>query len=303
MRFTLFSRRFWGGIGLIVLLAFLGALAWGLRGRVGLSAKARAFVSTCRAVLDSPSVATGGDFANVIFLHHSTGRNLIQQGGVRERLTERGFQFWDHDYNHEGLTRPDAERAGYSYRIPDDNSDPDGFAHIFSLRLYSRPLNAFSGLMQHDVIIFKSCFPVSHITSDAQLEQYKVHYLRVREVMDRHPDHLFIVVTPPPLNPSSTDAQAAARARAFADWLGSDEFLAGHPNVFTFDFFDLLAEGNSSAPDFNMLRATYREGEDSHPNQLANQTVGPLFVDFIVDAVRAYRDRLSGESRGAWCLG
>jgi hypothetical protein len=112
----------------------------------------------------------------------------------------------------------------------------------------------------------------------------------MRDVMDQHPDHVFIVVTPPPLNPAATDAEIAARARAFADWLKSDEFLAGHRNVFTFDFFDLLAEGDAAAPDFNTLRADYREGEDSHPNQLANQTIGPLFADFIVEAVDAYRE-------------
>ncbi|MDH4135794.1 MAG: hypothetical protein OEW09_03625, partial [Anaerolineae bacterium] len=235
----------------------------------------------------------GGDFTNVIFLHHSTGRNLIRQGGVRERLTAAGFQFWDHDYNFEGLTRPDSTRARYSYSIPDDNTDPDGLASLFSQCLYSWPVNAFSGLMQHEVIAFKSCFPASNVTSDEQLAQYKVYYRQIREVMDRYPNRIFIVVTPPPLNPVATDVETAARARAFANWLKSEEFLAGHPNVFTFDFSDLLAEGAPSAPDFNMLRAAYREGEDSHPNQLANQTIGPLFADFIIEAVQTYRARLA----------
>jgi hypothetical protein len=280
-------RRVWIGIGIVTTLALVGLLAW--RGR-GLRARVRAIVDTGRAVLDSSSVETSGDYGNVIFLHHSTGRNLIAQGGVRERLSEAGFEFWDHDYNDEGLTRPDGEPTGYSYSIPDDNTDPDGYARLFSQRLYSKPLNAFSGLMQHDVIVFKSCFPVSHVASDGQLERYKAHYVEMRGVMDQHPGHVFIVVTPPPLNPAATDAEIAARARAFADWLKSDEFLAGHRNVFTFDFFDLLAEGDAAAPDFNTLRADYREGEDSHPNQLANQTIGPLFADFIVEAVDAYRE-------------
>jgi len=169
---------------------------------------------------------------------------------------------------------------------------PTFWVHI-SQRLYSKPLNAFSGLMQHEVIVFKSCFPVSNIASDAQLEQYKAYYLQMREVMDQHPERIFIAVTPSPLNSATTDAPIAARARAFAGWLKSDEFLAGHPNVFTFDLFDLLAESDASAPDFNMLRAAYREGEDSHPTQLANQTIGPLFADFIIEAVRTYRAGLA----------
>lgn len=252
-------------------------------------------VHRVRALMDSRNITAGGGFTNAIFLHHSTGRNLIRQGEVRERLTEAGFQFWDHDYNYEGLIRPDGTRTGYSYGIPNDNTNPDGFARLFAQRVYGFPLNAFSGLMQHEVIAFKSCFPASRITSDEQLAEYKAYYLNIREVMDQHRDRIFIVVTPPPLNPAATDAETAARARAFANWLKSDEFLAGHPNVFTFDFFDLLAEGDPSAPDFDMLRAACREGEDSHPNQLANETIGPLFADFIVEAVQTYQAVLAEE--------
>ena len=145
-------------------------------------------------------------------------------------------------------------------------------------------MNTFSGLLQHEIIVFKSCFPTSNIVTDDQLEEYKNYYLGMRDVMDQHRDKVFIVVTPPPLNPAATGAGVAARARTFANWLKSDEFLAGHPNLFAFDFFDLLAEGDAGSADFNMLRATYREGEDSHPNQLANETIGPHFADFIVGA-------------------
>jgi hypothetical protein len=289
-------RRTGLGIGILILVVLLGGLAWGLRGwglRVVLLSRARAVTSMVKVVLNSSTVEAKGDFTNVIFLHHSTGKNLIEQGAVRELFSAAGYDFWDHGYNEQGLTRPDRTPAGYSYNIPDDNTDPDGFARIFSQRLYPMPLNAFSRLMQHEVIAFKSCFPVSCITSEAQLQQYKAYYLQIREAMDQHPDRIFIVVTPPPLNPATTNPEAAARARAFAEWLTSEEFLTGHPNVFTFDFFDLLAERDPSASDFNMLRAAYREGEDSHPNELANRTIGPLFADFILDVVQAYRDKLA----------
>ena len=79
------------------------------------------------------------------------------------------------------------------------------------------------------------------------------------------------------------EGQAAARARAFTNWLASDRYLAGHPNVFTYNFFDLLAD-----PSTNMLRTDYRIDEyDAHPNDLANQTIGPLFAHFIDQAVKA----------------
>jgi hypothetical protein len=286
-----------GIVGIVVVLAFLALVAVRLiTGRsLGLwtlaSSRIRAISSLARAVVDSRSVSSynHGDFTNVIFLHHSTGYNLIEQGGVREGLTEAGYDFWDHDYNWEGLRRPDGTRTGYSYNIPDDNTDPDGLARIFAQRAYGLPLNAFSGLLQHEVIVFKSCFPVSHITSDEQLERYKSYYLAMRDVTDQHRGRIFIVVTPPPLNPAETDAKAAARARAFANWLKSDEYLDRHLNVFTFDFFNYLAEDDPTSPDYNMLRQEYRESTDSHPNHLANEIIGPLFVDFIVDAVQRYR--------------
>jgi hypothetical protein len=284
------QRLLWMGLGVLALVLIVAAGLM-LRGR-GLR---MLLVHRVRALQDHPNISNSGDFTNVVFLHHSTGRNLIYQSGVRERLTEAGFQFWDHDYNWEGLIRPDGTRTGYSYGIPDDNTDPDGLASLFAQRVYGLPLNAFSGLMQHEVIVFKSCFPASDIASHEQLERNKAYYFQIRDVMDQYPNRIFIVVTPPPLNPAATDAETAARARAFANWLGSDEFLAGHPNVFTFDFFDLLAGEDSLAPDFNMLRAIYREGDDSHPNRLANETIGPLFADFIIEAVQTHRARLTQE--------
>jgi len=59
--------------------------------------------------------------------------------------------------------------------------------------------------------------------------------------------------------------------------------------VFTFDFFAYLAADDPTAPDYNTLREAYRDGADSHPNVMANETIGPLFVDFIIDAIQTYR--------------
>ncbi len=284
-------------IGLIVTLGVLAVaalitirLATG-RG-LGLRSLPRAVLSLVRAVNDRETV-TGynrGNFTNIIFLHHSTGNNLVEQGGVRERFTRAGFDFWDHSYNSPGLRDPFGKYTGYSYMVPRDNTDPDGLATIFSQRVYNLPLNTISGLFQHEVIIFKSCFaPANHITSDQQLEQYKTWYLGMRKVIGQHPEKLFVVMTFPPLNPAETTPEEAARARIFANWLKSDEFLGGYPNIVIFDFFDLLAESNPAAEDFNMLRTAYREGSDSHPNRIANETIGPPFVDFVVESAQKYK--------------
>mgnify|MGYP005834731235 CR=1 FL=1 len=221
---------------------------------------------------------------SIIFLHHSCGANLIEQGGLRERLTALGYAFYDHGYNADGLVLADGAPAGYDFGVPDDNTDPDGFAAIFAQPLHDPPDNTFSHLMQYDVIAFKSCFPVSNIESDEQLAQYKAYYLSIRNRMDQYPDKLFIIVTQPPQVPNNTLPDMTVRARVFANWLASPEFLAGHPNVVTFDFFGLLAD-----PASNCLRPEYRVDEyDAHPNELANRTIAPLFVDFIAQAATAY---------------
>jgi hypothetical protein len=232
-----------------------------------------------------------GSYTNVIFLHHSTGQALITEGNVRPLLTELGYQFWDHGFNHTGLVRPDGTLAHATYRIPGalgrGNTDVDGLAKLFSQSVTDPPSNAFSRLLQHEVIAVKSCFPNSAIKSDEMEKQFQTWYLQMRDVMDEHPDRIFIIVTSPPLHPQMTNADEARRARAVANWLKSREYLAGHPNVFVFDFFDLLAD-----PSTNTLHAQYQldsEKPNSHPNHLANEKIGPLFVKFIDQAVQTYK--------------
>jgi len=236
-------------------------------------------------------IESNGDYTNVIFLHHSTGRALIAGGNVRPLLTELGYHFWDHGYNHEGLVRPDGTPARASYRIPGNlgrgNTDVDGLIELFTQPVTDPPSNAFSRLLQHEVIITKSCFPNSAIESDEMQEQFQTWYLQMRDVMDRHPDRVFILVTSPPLHPLATSAEEAHRARAIANWLKSDAYLSGRLNVFVFDFYDLLAD-----PAANTLRAEYQldsQKSDSHPNRLANETIGPLFVEFIDEAMQTYK--------------
>ena len=219
----------------------------------------------------------------IIFLHHSCGENLINQGGVREGLTALGYEFYDHGYNGDGLRLADGSYTGTHFDVPDDNTDPDGFATIFAQPLHDPPDNTFSHLMQYDVIAFKSCYPVSNIGDDYQLNEFKSYYLSIRDRMDQYPAKPFVVVTQPPQVPAYSDPEEGARARAFADWLQSDEYLSGHPNVFVFDFFGLLAG------DDNFLRSEYREDEyDGHPNERANREIGPLFVTFIDQAVQSH---------------
>ena len=219
----------------------------------------------------------------IIWLHHSCGENLINEGGVREGLTALGYEFYDHGYNDDGLRLADGSYAGYNFDVPGDNTDPDGLAEIFRQPLHDPPDNTFSYLMQYDVIAFKSCFPTSNIASDEQLAEYQHYYLEMRARMAQYPDKLFVIVTQPPQVPGSSDPDEARRARALADWLSSDRFLGGQANIVTFDFFGYLAGED------NFLRPEYRYDDyDAHPNEWANREIGPRFVEFLDRAIRDF---------------
>lgn len=219
----------------------------------------------------------------VIFMHHSTGGGLIWEGGLREAFTAQGYDLWDHGYNDEGLTDPDGNALGTNWEVPDDNTDPDGWYTIFNQPVTDPPTNTFSHMLQYDIIIFKSCFPSSDIWDDARLEEYRSYYLSIRDVIDQHPDKLFIPWTTPPLVPDATMPENAQRARRWAAYLTSDEYLAGHPNIAVFDIFSIWSDQDG------YLRSEYRVSEDdSHPNAIGNQTATPLLVQFVDAAWRSF---------------
>jgi hypothetical protein len=276
----------------VILLGGAGVLAFKLTGHsLGIRSRLASLKDIAFSVINSRYVSgfNKGQYTDIIFLHHSVGHNLIEEGKARELFTQAGYSFFDHDYNNPGLIGPDGEALGYSYSIPNDNTDVDGLARIFQQTVFPLPLNTLSGLLQHEVIIVKSCYPNSAIDSEEHLAQDEAFYLSMRDVMDQHPDKLFIIVTTPPLTPTETIPQDAARARDMANWLKSEEFLKGHPNLFTFDLFDYLAEGDQANLEANMLRADYRNGVDSHPNRVANETIGPKFVEFVIQSINEPR--------------
>jgi hypothetical protein len=247
----------------------------------------------CLATVILPSLADAEEpctFENLFFLHHSTGRYLIEDGDMRacfmtyNSMHGTEFGLWDHDYNYIGLTNPQGEQLGYSYGWND--TDPVDLHALFTTPNAARD----SILINHEVIAFKSCFPASDITSDAELAQRKQYYLEMRDFFDTRPDRIFIVMTQPPLHHNATTVEHADRARAFANWLASGAFLNGHENIRTFDLFDHLAHPDDGSEVRNTLRYEYEKdhsGTDSHPNLQANQVVGPQLADFFTQTVES----------------
>jgi len=242
--------------------------------------------------------AAAEPLTNLFMLHHSTGRNLIDEGAVRDWIDDyniaqgTAFEFWDHDYNEIGLTNPDGTKLGTSYDIPDDNTDPEGLLTLWTTSNDARDLI----LDGHEVIAFKSCYPASDIGSDTELEARKTWYLSMRDVFDQFPEKIFIVMSQPPRHRLATNKDDADRARAFADWLKSDTYLAGHDNIVCMDLFNEFAQADDGSDTRNMLRYEYERSHydsDSHPNTLANETVGPWYAESFVAAASAL-DTMTG---------
>ena len=249
---------------------------------------ARIATVTTLIILLAGSVAAE-PLTNLFMLHHSTGRNVIVEGDVRDWIndynTTQGttYEFWDHDYNYIGLTAPDGTELGTTYNIPDDNTDPEGLLTLWTTSNGARDLI----LAEHEVIAFKSCYPASNIETDTELEERKTWYLSMRDVFDQYPEKVFIVMSQPPRHRLATNTAEADRARDFANWLKSDTYLAGHDNIVCIDIFTEFAQADDGSDTRNMLRYEYERSHydsDSHPNVLANETVGPLFAEKLVEA-------------------
>lgn len=212
----------------------------------------------------------------IIFLHRSVGENLINDGAVYKLLQERAdISFCDFNQN-TSLLRDNTGTQKTSYQMPGSNTTPHDFAALFRDD-YQSPLKDF--VMQHDVIIIKSCYPNSNIKSTEDLQHIKNDYASIAQFFASYPAKQLIIMTSPPLVPLMTSAANATRARELATWLSLKQFGS---NITVFNFFDHLAA--DSGHHSNMLRPGYRRllPFDSHPNRRASQVIAPTFVSSLV---------------------
>jgi hypothetical protein len=240
-----------------------------------------------------------GHAQKIIFLHHSTGGGVYSGGDVLK---------WIQTYN---------TKNGTAYKITERNYPDTPYPwenypyDYWNLWINGGCNNSNSSIecmdlltKNYDVIIFKHCFPGADVSADTGNESvsskrksignYKLQYRALRTLMDSYPTTKFIVWTLAPLHRNATTTENALRANQFVDWV-KNEWLSEdnklHPNIFIFDFYGLSVELNSMPQNgkINCLKYDYEgdhNGSDSHPNSLANRTVGPLFAQAIVDAIK-----------------
>lgn len=232
----------------------------------------------------------------VVFLHHSTGGNVFYEGDVAS---------WISNYNTENNTSIEVTERAY----PDSPWPWDNYPYDYwklwvdgSCNSDEASIECMNSIAEkYDVVIFKHCFPGASIQADngdeditsreKTLPNYKLQYRALRALFDSYPNTKFIAWTLAPLHRKATNADEAARANEFANWVKNDwltEEGKAHPNIFVFDFYGLAAELTKNPTDGQQYSLKYEyegshDGDDSHPNTLANQTIGPIFGQRIVD--------------------
>ena len=218
----------------------------------------------------------------LVFIHHSVGRNWLDEGGLRDSLMAMGIGV------HGASRQCDLGK----------NTDLNHWLPKFEGKLETifkfdqQTGSVADGSPENDIIMFKSCYPNSNIVSDGAeignpydetrtLSNYRATFDSLKNIFSQNAAKKFIYVTAPPLVPSKTTPENAARARQFNNWL-TNEFLQQYredtvlDNFYIFDFFDLLADED------NVLKAEYRRSDtDAHPNAAGSKAATAAFIEFV----------------------
>ncbi len=231
----------------------------------------------------------------LVFVHHSVGDAWLEagKGDLGDQLGANNYYVSDtyYDWGPDSIgSYTDIGNWWTWFRGPDSNTYTQALYNTTNQHAtYTRPMANPGG--ENEIILFKSCFPNSNLAGDADdppttgdnplrgedssseyhtVGNAKGIYNDLLEYFSTRPDKLFIVITAPPLTESSTDAERAANARAFNNWLVND-WLDGYPytNVAVFDFYNVLTS-NGGDWDVNDLGAAtgnhhrYRNGVIEH---------------------------------------
>jgi len=250
---------------------------------------------------------------DLVFIHHSCGRNWLNNS-LHNALLAKNYIDERNDIYYATDVLPDSGRPDSLGPAPGDRTDMNHWVRWFN--------DYMAGAKSHGcadgtnmIIMFKSCYPASNITSDGSggdpftstktIANYQAVYRHpsgagntysygeytykpLEDIFAENPQVLFVPVTAPPRHYAPSDATndtEAHRARVFNNWLKNDwltSYNAANPglnNVAVFDWFDVLAYSDSHSTRPNRLRSEYGgTSGDSHPNSTANATSTALFA-------------------------
>jgi hypothetical protein len=153
------------------------------------------------AIFLTAAICLFGTADRVIFLHHSTGAGVWG-------YPDKGVPTWFSEYNAASGTSFDVTERPYpTGSYPWDNY-PYDYWNLWINGMFDSGESSIECMTNlaadHEIIIFKHCFPgagigpdvVADITSSYKsLENYKLKYRALRDMMDCYPDTKFIVWT------------------------------------------------------------------------------------------------------------
>ncbi len=177
-----------------------------------------------------------GETVNLIFIHHSVGENWLN-AGLNQMLNYNNFHVSD---------------TYYGWREMGDRTDTSDWPNWFNDDVMPTVYNELGNMTgyndidpapgENTIIMFKSCFPNSDVGSSISDE--KEIYNSLLGYFSEHPDKMFILVTPPPMQSISHPD----KTRELANWLVDENgWRKGYDmgNLFVFDFYNVLtAEDN-----------------------------------------------------------
>jgi hypothetical protein len=233
----------------------------------------------------------------MVFLHHSVGKGILEEGGLRDSLFDIGVSIKSATYGDDIGQDTDMRHWLPKFR--------DGMNRI--LRFKAHPNTYYSNDITNDIVMFKSCYPNSDISSEGtepgnptgkerSVADFKAAFEDLKPEFAKRKDKLFIYMTAPPLVPEETSPENARRAREFNNWLIGEYLPAyvsetGCNNLVVFDLFGFLAGED------NYLKQEYRRAHkgDSHPNVTANREAAAKFMQFFHQVWQSRRGKSAAE--------
>ena len=230
----------------------------------------------------------------LVFIHHSTGEDWLNIGGLREALNQNNYYVTEtnYDWGPPDLDVNDGNPIGYHTDIGHWYNwflgpHRDTYLQALYTSSYTTGENSIPDPGGENVIImFKSCFSSGQyilgnpedpplpkgqpnplwgkgLCDDPQCSganYYTVSNIKglYRDLLDyfaTRQDKMFVLITTPPSHDQAVDPEMAAKLRAINNWLVY-HWLDDYPynNVFVFDYYNVLTS-NGGDPNTNDLGA------------------------------------------------
>jgi hypothetical protein len=236
----------------------------------------------------------------LVFIHHSTGSAWISSssGGLGTALNSNNYYVTECDYGWDAetnVTYPSGDNLGDR---TDTGNWPEWFTdtkmpYVYANSSHFDYTNTASMTDpggQNEIIMFKSCYPLSEV--GASIDDEKAIYNSLLAYFASHTDKMFVLVIPPPEITIGTPALT----RELSNWLvdRKNGWLSSYTdnNVYAFNYYNVLTDPNnhhwvnSTGVEENIVAGAsnelyYYTGTDNHPTAAGHQKATAEFIKLL----------------------